>query len=94
MGKKQRTGGQRPRNGPFNVWPFNNLPGGERATCQFPNNTNYCGTCGCDLDPRHTSKTCIYKHKNPKHNDAATISNMTGGSTRNTFHHKKQRCWR
>ena len=64
----------------------NDLPDGERTKRRYQNN-NYCSTCGFDV--RHTSKTCQYKAKNPNHNDAATITNMLGGSKRNVFHYKK-----
>ena len=67
----------------------NDLPNGERSVRHYPNSASYCSTCGFDLDPWHNSKTCNYKKKNPKHNDAATITDTKGGSTCNTFHYKK-----
>ena len=67
----------------------NDLPNGEQSVRRCPNSTSYCSTCGFDLDPKHNSKTCNYNKKNLNHNDAATIENMSCGSTRNTFHYKK-----
>jgi len=41
------------------------------------NNTNYCWTHGCDIDPNHTSSSCM--HKKAGHVDGATINDRKGG---------------
>lgn len=69
--------------------PANDLPNGERTKRNYPNSNSYYSTCVFNLYPKHNRKSCFYKKKNPNHNDAATIENMFGGSTRKTFHYKK-----
>jgi hypothetical protein len=64
----------------------NDLPNGQRSKRRHPDSTTYCFSCGFDLPPKHTSKTC--KWKKDGHKDKATISNKMGGSERNCFHHK------
>jgi hypothetical protein len=64
----------------------NDLPNGQRSKRRYPTSTAYCFSCGYDLPPKHTSKTC--KWKKDGHNGETAITNKMGGSERNCFRYK------
>ena len=47
---------------------------------------NYCHTCGFDIALDHAIGNCRWK--GPDYNDAATITNQLGGTSKNCFHYK------
>ena len=76
---------RRPGKRPWNI-NDNDLPNGQRSKRRHPESDAYCHSCGYDLPPVHTSKTCKWKKEG--HIDEATINKKMGGSERNCFHFK------
>ncbi len=57
----------------------NDMHNGQRTKRRHPTSTTYCFSCGYDLPPKHTSKTC--KNPKPGHQETATKANQMEGST-------------